>query len=162
LLTGADLVIVDDVKVTGAHQQCLMLHTGHIALNSLTFLYAVECVDAQMSDPSIEDRLNHASVKTLLDLVQIIHSSDFLFNVRVCKFILSAANRASLPQFLAQMTDRFLVHLYHMILGDGYCFMDAYQESFHIIHVTLQQRHLLAENTLASACKTTVCVKVVN
>ncbi len=81
LLTGTDLVVVDDIKVTGAHQASIMTHARQLAVRSLTFLYVIECVDPRVaaSYPQIEDRLNHASVHTLTAVIPIIRSPDFFF-----------------------------------------------------------------------------------
>lgn len=143
LLATADLVIVDDSKVTGAHQQCIERHMEPLTLNTLTFLYVIECINMGAGDARIEDRLNHASVGTLMAVANIIHASDFLLNVRVCKYILSEENRLALPAFLEQMTDSFLICLYQNVLEDGYGAMDVYRESFQMLYDVLQQRRLV-------------------
>ena len=142
LLANADLLVIDDIKVTGAHQRCLMMHATQLSLASLTFLYVIECVnsDAATRNPQIEDRLNHAYVHTLTDVAEIIQAPDFSFNVRVCKFILSEINRPVLPAFLEQMANHFILYLYQMSLEDGYGDMDTYRESLQIIGSVLQQR----------------------
>jgi hypothetical protein len=143
LLAHADLVVIDDIKVTGAHQQCLTRHITQLSLASLTFLYVVECInsDSATSNPQIEDCLNHTSIRTLTDLAKIIEAPDFSFNVRVCKYILSETNRATLPAFLEQMTDHFIFHLYQVSLEDGYGDIDMYRESLDIIYDVLRQRY---------------------
>ncbi|HTI15952.1 MAG TPA: phosphoribosyltransferase family protein [Dictyobacter sp.] len=144
LLAHADLVVVDDIKVTGAHQQCIMSHIEQLSLTSLTFLYVVECCHShkEVCNPQIEDHLNHISVHTLADMIDIIRSPDFFFNVRMCKFILNEVNRADLPAFLQQMTDQFVAFLYHMSLKDGYGHMNMYRESVQMVASELQQRGL--------------------
>jgi hypothetical protein len=149
LIEGSHVIIIDDIKVTSAHQDCVVAATNGLPILSRTFLHIAKFVTPSPSalDPTIEDRLNHAFVKKLADLLEIIQSSDFAWNARVCRFLLSAKNRMELPSFLARMPDRFLIDLSEMSRGDGYDRMDAYRESHVIVQMTLQQRCLLTDAT---------------
>ena len=107
---GAHLLVVDDVRVTGAHQRCLMRASEDLPLAARTFLY-IAAFPGQLSgcfDPAQEDALNHTAVKTLDDLAEIVEAEDFAWNVRVCKFTLNPANHGELPRFLRR--DARLVH----------------------------------------------------
>ena len=94
---GAHLIVVDDVKVTGAHQRCLTRASETVPLGSRTFAHiaAFDGAGTQRPDPALEDRLNHAAISTLDDLAGIVGDSDFTWNVRVCKFLLCPANRTT-------------------------------------------------------------------
>lgn len=142
---NADLIIIDDIKVTGAHQNRLIRATDTQTLSSRTFLYILKILNPspEMLNPAIEDHLNHSCVKNLNDLVDIALAPDFTWNVRVCKFLLNAKNRSALPAFLAHMPDSFLLQLYQNSLGDGYNLMNAYQESYMMVQTALLQRQLL-------------------
>ena len=98
----AHLLVVDDVRVTGAHQRCLMRASDGLPLAARTFLYIASFPGPAGAcfDPTQEDALNHAAVKTLDDLAGIVEAGDFAWNVRVCKFVLSPANHGDLPRFL--------------------------------------------------------------
>lgn len=144
LFDDAHLIIVDDIKVTGAHQDCLMDETNALPLLSRTFLYIAKFLPSPAAlDPTVEDRLNHAAVKSLADIAEIVGSPDFVWNARLCRFLLSARNRADLPVFLAHMPDHFLLDLYEKSGGDGYDVMEAYRESYLIVQTSLRQRCLL-------------------
>jgi hypothetical protein len=86
-LRGAHLLIVDDVRVTGAHQRCLADASAGLPLATRTFLYIASFANAAIGsfDPTQEDTLNHASVRSLDDLGGIVESDDFTWNVRACK-----------------------------------------------------------------------------
>lgn len=142
---NADLIIIDDIKVTGAHQNRLIRATETQTLSSRTFLYVLKLLNPspEMLNPAIEDHLNHSFVKNLNDFVDVALAPDFTWNVRVCKFLLNAKNRSALPAFLAHMPASFLLKLYQNSLGDGYNFMNAYQESHMIVQTALLQRQLL-------------------
>jgi len=139
---GAHLLVVDDVRVTGAHQRCLMRASEDLPLAARTFLYiaAFPGPAAGGFDPAQEDALNHASVKTLGDLAGIVDAGDFAWNVRVCKFALSPANRRELPRFLHRMPDWFVRGLHRNSCLDGYARMDLYAPSHALVRAELSRR----------------------
>jgi hypothetical protein len=146
---GAHLIVVDDVKVTGAHQRCLTRASETLPLHSRTFAHiaAFDRPGTQRPDPALEDRLNHAAISTLDDLAGLVSGSDFTWNVRVCKFLLGPANRNGLPSFLTRMTDPFVRELCRNSLADGYARMTAYRESHAIVQRELRRRGLPASGT---------------
>jgi hypothetical protein len=139
---GAHLIVVDDVKVTGAHQRCLIRASETLPFGSRTFVHiaAFDGAGTQRLDPALEDRLNHAVISTLDDLAGLIRDADFTWNVRVCKFLLCPANRGDLPSFLTRMTGRFVRELRHNSLIDGYARMTDYRESHAITARELRRR----------------------
>jgi hypothetical protein len=138
----AHLIVVDDVKVTGAHQRCLTRASEKLPLSAQTFLYigAFAGSSGQYVDPVLEDVLNHAAVKTLGDLAGIVRAADFAWNNRACKFLLNPANRGDLPRFLAGMPDWFVRDLYRNSRRDGYAQMDIYAGSHVIVRTELDKR----------------------
>jgi hypothetical protein len=145
LLQDAHLVVIDDLKVTGAHQDCLIDATDGLPLLSRTFLYIAKFLAPPGAlDPTIEDQLNHSFAKKLADVMEIVRSPDFAWNARLCRFLLSARNRAELPAFLMRMPDRFLLDLSEKSRGDGYDVMDAYRKSYMLLQMALRWRGLIA------------------
>lgn len=142
LTRGAHLLVVDDVRVTGAHQRCLMRASEELPLAARVFLY-IAAVPARLSgcfDPAEEDALNHTAVKTLDDLAAIVEGEDFAWNVRVCKFTLSPANHGELPRFLRRMPGWFVRDLYANSRDDGYARMAAYAPSHALVRAELSVR----------------------
>ena len=138
---GAHLLVVDDVRVTGAHQRCLMRASEDLPLTARTFLY-IAAFPGQRSgcfDPAQEDALNHAAVKTLDDLAGIVEAGDFAWNVRVCKFTLSPANHGELPRFLRRMPGWFVRDLHRNSCRDGYARMAPYAPSHALVRAELQR-----------------------
>jgi hypothetical protein len=139
---GAHLLVVDDVRVTGAHQRCLTRASEALPLAGRTFLY-IAAFPGQPSgcfDPAQEDALNHAAVKTLDDLAEIVEAEDFAWNVRVCKFTLSPANQGELPRFLRRMPDWFIRDLHRNSCRDGYARMAPYAPSHALVRAELSVR----------------------
>ena len=139
---GAHLLVVDDVRVTGAHQRCLMRASEALPLAGRTFLYIAAFPGQQSGcfDPAEEDALNHTAVKTLDDLAEIVEAGDFAWNVRVCKFTLSPANQGELPRFLRRMPDWFIRDLHRNSCRDGYALMATYAPSHALVRAELSAR----------------------
>jgi len=138
----AHLLVVDDIRVTGAHQRCLMRASEDLPLAARTFLYIAAFpgpVDGRF-DPAQEDALNHAAIKTLGDLAAIVEAGDFTWNVRVCKFALSPANRGELPRFLRRMPSWFVHGLHRNSCRDGYARMELYAPSHAVVRAELSRR----------------------
>jgi hypothetical protein len=134
---GAHLLVVDDVRVTGAHQRSVARASEGLPLGSRTFLYLAAFTGS--FDPTVENRLNHSGISTLDDLGGIVRAGDFAWNVRVCKFLLNRDNRADLPRFLAGMPGWFVRELHRNSTGDGYARMDAYAGSHAIVDAALKR-----------------------
>ena len=138
----AHLLVIDDVRVTGAHQRCLMRATEDLPLAAQIFLYigAFTRPATGSVDPAQEDALNHAAVKTLDDLAGIVEAGDFAWNVRVCKFVLNPANYGELPGFLRRMPGWFVRGLHRNSCRDGYARMDLYAQSHAAVRAELTRR----------------------
>ncbi len=139
---GALLLVVDDVRVTGAHQRCLMRASEDLPLAARIFLYIAAFADPLNGcfDPTQEDALNHAAVKTLDDLAGIVESGDFAWNVRVCKFTLSPANHGELSRFLHRMPYWFVRDLDRNSCRDGYAGMGSYAPGHALVRGELSAR----------------------
>jgi hypothetical protein len=139
---GAHLLVVDDVRVTGAHQRCVMRASDDMPFLARTFLY-IACFRSASSrfDPTQENALNHAAVSTLGDLAGIVAGGDFSWNVRVCKFVLDQANRHGLPRFLSEMPGWFVRDLHRNSCRDGYAHMAAYAPSHEVVRAELARRY---------------------
>jgi hypothetical protein len=138
----AHLLIVDDLRVTGAHQRCLARASDRLPLAARTFLYLAAFgrpADGRF-DPTQEDALNHAAVRTLHDLAAIVAADDFTWNVRVCKFIFDPAQRDDLPRFLARMPGWFVRDLHRNSRRDGFGQMSSYAPSHALVRAELAGR----------------------
>jgi PRTase ComF-like len=130
------------VRVTGAHQRCLVRASDDLPLAARVFLY-IAAVPARLSgrfDPAEEDALNHTAVKTLDDLAAIVEGEEFAWNVRVCKFTLSPANHGELPRFLRRVPGWFVRDLHRNSCRDGYARMAAYAPSHALVRAELSAR----------------------
>jgi hypothetical protein len=141
---NAHLLIVDDVRVTGAHQRCLMRASEELPLAARTFVYIASFLSPMDGcfDPAQEDALNHAAIKTLDDLAGIVEADDFAWNVRVCKFVLNPANHGDLPRFLRRMPSWFVRDLHRNSCRDGYARMGLYASGHAVVCAELSRRSM--------------------
>lgn len=142
-ICNAHLLVIDDVRVTGAHQRCLARASDILPLATRTFLYIASFPSPPGAcfDPTQEDTLNHAAIRTFDDLAGIVQAGDFAWNVRVCKFVLNPTNHADLRRFLGRMPDWFVRGLLRNSVRDGYSRMDLYAPSHAVVSAELARRY---------------------
>ena len=128
---GKHLLIIDDLRVTGAHEQKVHDLLQRTEAEQLLFVYVAEW--KQCVEPTIEHRLNHEWVKSLNELHYIIENEDFMINARVCKFLLSYPHPPDLAAFYAKLSPDLLQRLHEAICGDGYHLMPNYKACYEIL-----------------------------
>ncbi len=106
--------------------------------DDVTFLYFAQVVNPEL-DPTIEDYINHAYVKTLYDLDKIIKNESYLLNGRTIKFILGY-NSEDCKQFLKYQKDYFLHALFSGAIENNYVNDDKYKANFRYLREVLQER----------------------
>ena len=87
-LEGGTVVMLDDIRVTGSHEQAVDRVLGPAALDGLYHGYVLS-VDGGSRHPKLEAAINSIGIKTMEDIVELSRAPDFTPNARLCKFILS-------------------------------------------------------------------------
>ncbi len=127
-------LFLDDIRITGSHEKMIlkMLDDGDTELEEQDyFLYFAELVNNNIH-PKIENQLNYAYVKSLLDLDKIIKNENFLLNTRVVKYILNA-DYNEFKQFINYQPMRLTENIYHQAIGNCYHKIPAYKRNFNYI-----------------------------
>jgi adenine/guanine phosphoribosyltransferase-like PRPP-binding protein len=142
---GKDVLVVDDIRVTGSHEDSLRKLFDCLHPSRVTFAY-IAAIDQELAhaDPQLEDRVNHAAIKKLVDIERLIGYREFRMNARSCKFILALRHRDELPSFLARLSHDLLSQFYMGALGDGYHLMPLYTPSFELLrqeYVLRREQH---------------------
>lgn len=129
------LVFVDDIRITGSHEERIneLLAREEIT-NDVIFVYMAVYTG---SDPSIEHRLNHFSVKDLKDINDIIRNEEFIFNTRVVKFILNA-DIEHFVSFITYQSNSFKETLFSLSILNNYHINPKYKTNFNILKDILQ------------------------
>lgn len=131
------LIFIDDIKITGSHEERIReLLAREKITNEVIFIYLVEYTG---EDPSIENRLNHDSVKNLKDINDIIRNDKFIFNTRVIKYILKA-DIEEFVSFITYQSDIFQETLHHYSILNQYHKNSKYEVNFSILHNILNRK----------------------
>lgn len=135
---GKLLVFLDDVIITGTHEDKLKeILLKEKLKNDVVFIYHAKY---NGDDPTIESRLNFASMKSLEDYKELIKEENHHVIVRPLKFLLG--------QTLEDLA-RFLIHscaptkleqIYAGCLGEGYFKIPSYQANFQVIKAAYEKR----------------------
>lgn len=147
LLKGKRLILIEDARITGTHEQKIVEFMEKSGLEELIFVYVIN-VGFGETDPDIENRINHKWVNNL-DTIQLLMKKpdQFILNSRLCRFILSWSNPEELEDFCKRLSDEMLFGLYISSVNDGYGTSDIYAAGFEIIRQETRIRHQQLKET---------------
>lgn len=129
-LEGKVLFFVDDVKITGTHEDKLVQILEHERVpNQAVFIYYARY---HGNSPAIEGELNFASIKTIEDLIELMKEANHQVIIRPIKFLLSQ-HKQVLKDILMKVNDNVLDNLYYGSLAEGYYTIPKYQLNFAVI-----------------------------
>jgi hypothetical protein len=126
-LAGAAVLVVDDLRVTGFHEGRLASVLEAVGVPAATFAYCA-VIDGT-GDPTVERRMNTASVGSLDALARLANGDGFILNSRVCKLILGAP-AAEFAEFLRVVPDDLRRALVTAWECNGYAVMTRYREAY--------------------------------
>lgn len=144
-LRGTHLIVADDIRVTGASQdRFLQLLYGVKGLRSLTVVFLGD-VDPGLArtNPAVESELNHARVQTIDDVVEIVATGEFRWNIRVAKFVLEQGNLGNFEAFVRRLGDGLLLELYGLITMNEYHLEPKYAPRVRVVGSAVQVRGLV-------------------
>lgn len=123
------LVFLDDIKITGSHENMIkkMIDENKIN-NEIHLLYFAELINKEIN-PNIENHLNYYKIKSIFDLNEIINESRFVFNTRIVKYLL-IANHHDFVKFVNQQSAEFQTTLLHLSIGNNYFKIDEYSTNY--------------------------------
>ncbi len=131
-IEGKTIIFLDDIKITGSHERVIERMANQFELtNDRIFLYFAELANMEIN-PNIENKLNYAYVKTLLDLDKVIKNESFLINTRVVKFILNSEHD-EFKTFIQYQSTKMVQNIYHQAIGNGYFKMEDYAQNLNYI-----------------------------
>jgi hypothetical protein len=130
-LEGKLLIFVDDVKITGTHEEKLIdIMQKRGITNDCFFLYfASYCGD----NPTIEAQLNFAGIHSVLEYADYILYNESHIIVRPLKYLLSQ-EPSCLRQALKMLPAKTIREIYCGCLGEGYYKLPSYQGTFKVIN----------------------------
>lgn len=139
-IKGKMLIFVDDVKITGTHEEKLIevLERDGVP-NDAMFLYFANYNGGQAD---IEAALNFAAVQSMEDFVALTKEPNHHVIIRPIKYMLSRELeelKATLPKF----ADDMIFDMYYGCLAEGYYKIPTYQASFAILTAEKERRSKL-------------------
>lgn len=124
---GRLLIFIDDVKITGTHEDKLVeMLAKHGLTNDAFFLYYGRYTG---NDPAIESKINFAAVNNLEQYGKIIDKPGNHLIVRPIKYLLSQELDA-FRLFISRRSHQFRAKLFHACLNEGYYKIPSYQANF--------------------------------
>lgn len=124
---GKFLVFLDDIRVTGAHEERIREMIKRLDLQC-EYMFVYFARTSETVQPQIENYLNLYAMKSLLNLDWIIKNDEFIFNTRNVKFILKA-DFEEFKNFINYQRDKFKETLYTNLLGNGYHLDDVFKKN---------------------------------
>ncbi len=105
-LTGAHVVALDDIRVTGTHEDAMDACLVAAGAARIHHLYLVDA-HAYAGAPAVESALNEAAVRDVHDLLAVATGPSFQPNARVCRRVMQLP-RAQLAHFVAHAPEAVL------------------------------------------------------
>lgn len=144
-LTGKTILVFDDLRSTGAHEESLReVLSAQEGITRVVFLYYVGFTShLSHSRPQDEDVLNHVEISDLEDLYRLLLQSptSLLLNARLVKFFLKAgvSQPKEFETCLSKFPIEFLMQVQQAAQSqDGYARREPYRRGFEAL-----QSHLL-------------------
>jgi len=126
------LILLDDIRVTGAHEDRVanVLQKAGVSNSNCVYVYFAKVLNTEIN-PKIEDELNHAYVKRLVHVDNIITEGEFVLNTRVTKLILS--DKDMFMPFIESKSDAFCRTLLSAGLLNGYHKDDKFRDNLNVL-----------------------------
>lgn len=135
-VAGKTLLFVDDVFITGTHEEKLRQIMDDAGMtNKSFFLYFGQALPG--AAPEMEAALNFSGVTSLHEYLKLMDEPNHHTIVRPIKYILGQ-DPGVLDVVLAQMKPERLRELYHGAIGEGYHKIPGYQQTFQMVRDALK------------------------
>ncbi|GHT80394.1 hypothetical protein AGMMS49543_00540 [Betaproteobacteria bacterium] len=144
-LFGKHIILVDDVRITGAAERKILEAILPAAPRRLTLLYLAGF--RENVAPQTEDNLNAAAVGGLAEIAAFIQTEHFDLNIRTLKRILSAPP-AELADFLSGLSVRLIEQLLRGALATGTEFTTRYAAGYQRLRMAWRDKTEVADHAL--------------
>lgn len=129
---GKTIIFVDDVKITGTHEDKLKDILQDAGLDDIGhfFLYYANYSGNQ---PDIESKINFSGITDLASVISTIQSDDYELIIRPIKYVMSRA-KAEFIHGMQHLSFDKCKSLYNACLSEGYYKIPTYQENFNYLN----------------------------
>jgi hypothetical protein len=135
------LIFVDDIYVTGTTQKKVLRSLEEVGFEGeVLFAYIASVVsDTASKCPEIEFQVNHAQIEVPLDLIPLIESGDFSWNIRCLKFILECESREDFLAFIKAAPKIVLQDMFSYALRMNYGNEIKYETNLRILKMMVNR-----------------------
>jgi hypothetical protein len=126
---GKTLIFVDDVLITGTHEDKLVDIMDRAGMTNPSFFLYYAIYSEGGTHPAIEAALNFAQVKSVEDYLALTRKPNHHIIVRPIKYLLSRPLE-EFERVLAHFDPRVVSEIYHGALNEGYFKIPEYQPNF--------------------------------
>lgn len=131
-IKGKVLIFVDDVRITGTHEDKLVdILTRERLKNDAFFLYYGDYIKREVGC-DIEAEINFAGITDVASYVELAKEPHHHIIVRPIKFLLKQPE-VTFNHVLREMSDAALLQIYNGCLGEGYYRIPEYQANFGLL-----------------------------
>lgn len=128
------LFFIDDIRITGSHEKRIESLLNNVGFDgTVVFIYYAELIVGSTVHPNIENELNYAFVKNILDIDWIIKNEEFIFNTRVVKYILKQSSDI-FETFIQYQSETFRETLLTYLMGNDYHKLKDFKNNFQILN----------------------------
>lgn len=124
-LTGATVLALDDIRVTGNHELAMDRCLVDAGVAEVWHLYVVDA-GRFAGEPQVESLLNEAAIDGPQDLLDIARERRFVPNARLCRRVLALPEQ-QLRQFVREAQPALLGWLRNAVEHDGLVRVAAYE-----------------------------------
>lgn len=152
-IAGEYVLSVDDVRVTGTHENVIDECLRSAGAGDVQHLYVIDAWE-ERDNPAAESVMNASSVRTVHDLIDVATGTGFIPNARFCKRVinLSAADQQT---FLAAVPAAVTRWVLRAVEADGLAHYPAYAQAAATFQTNAAERrtqhHLASRATRARA-----------
>lgn len=136
-LSGKALVFVDDVRITGTHEEKLSYMLDERGLHGTTVFATYAAYSGQ--DPSIEHRLNHCEVRDGLCVAKLSRARGWSVTTRGLRLLLES-DAETFAKILETMEISRLEEFYEGSIVKGYNTHEPYADNMESLRAHLRQR----------------------
>jgi hypoxanthine phosphoribosyltransferase len=135
------LLFIDDIYVTGTSQKKVLKSLEEAGYEGeVLFAYIANVVsDTASKSPEIEFLVNHAQIKVPLDLLPMIESGNFNWNIRCLKFVLECETKEDFVAFISAAPKAVLQEMFCAALRMNYGNEVKYQTNLRILKMMVNQ-----------------------
>lgn len=128
-LAGKTLIFIDDVLITGTHEDKLVEILDRNRLTNRTFFAYYAKYEKGEVGADIEAQLNFAGIKEVCDFVELTKQPDHHLIVRPIKYMLGQDPNV-FKEVITKLDPSFARKMYYGCVGEGYHAIPKYQDNF--------------------------------